>query len=314
MNIPHDLKEDLVKTIYEEDSNTKNKCIGLTKHLNDIYGEDKKLEKELCTVNYESFEKLKELKKKFFAALHSADNEPLAEEDKEFFTAEELAGEEIKKAPEEIKRDGWWKNFLISIPFLRNMIEETDEEALSFLTDIDIHKRQDSKNFTVEFHFADNNPFFLNKSLSLELLYDEEDDEDTPTEIKGSPIQWKDGQNFTVETVTKKQKGKNKPKKQIKKKKESFFLIFTDIKADDLAEEDEEGDDEEGLDMDPTGDRAILYKASDVGEFMRDYLFQYMIPHLFGVKVEHFSYEMDEENFQGADVNKMKNNPECKQQ
>lgn len=109
-------------------------------------------------------------------------------------------------------------------------IKEKDEEVLKFITNITCETFDDSDNFTLHFHFAQNE-FFTNTTLSKKFfMKDEEDCEKT----EGTEINWNQGKNITVKTVKKTQKNKKSGAKRVVTKEvadESFFNFFKDSSA-----------------------------------------------------------------------------------
>lgn len=127
-------------------------------------------------------------------------------------------------------------------------IQEADEKVLKHLKKMVADKTEDGKNFTVVFHFSENE-WFTNLTIKKEF----ELDGDTIKRSFGDNIDWKEGKNITVEIVKKKnKKKKTTTTKQIKK--ESFFNIFEEI---DLTSDSEEEDDEEKKDKNEEEDNKV---------------------------------------------------------
>ncbi|KAK4501218.1 hypothetical protein PRZ48_007025 [Zasmidium cellare] len=130
---------------------------------------------------------------------------------------------------------------------LAETINERDEEALKFLTDIRM-EYLDRPGFRLIFEFSEN-PFFTNKTLSKTYFYQEENGyggDFIYDHAEGDKIDWKAGQDLTVRTESKKQRNKNTKQTRIVKKTiptPSFFDFFNPAKppSDD---DDEEIDDE----------------------------------------------------------------------
>lgn len=320
MNFPEKLKADLITEIYKQPETTQMKCIGLAKILNDIYGEDNKISKQIASVRHESLTKILEAKKVFLETLFGdVAPEPTEEQMKEFFSEEELKALASAEPAKPVTRKAWWKNLLLSVPVMEREFADVDHEALEHLTDINVVSSADSFNYTLEFFFdSTENPFFHNAKLTLEFIFEKDaGEDDEPIEIRGSPIQWKEGKNFTVVTKTKKGKGKSKVKKTVQEKIASFFNNFTTIKAEDIEEEE----DEEEEDDEEVSDAKIFYGAIDLGNTIKTDLFTFMIPHFFGIEVESFkdapdcdSDDGEHGHDHGAKGAKDAKAPECKNQ
>ncbi|EGV99552.1 Protein SET [Cricetulus griseus] len=101
------------------------------------------------------------------------------------------------------------------------LLEEEDEEALHYLTRVEVTEFEDIKSgYRIDFYF-DENPYFENKVLSKEFHLNESGDLSTkPTEIK-----WKSGNDLTKRSS----QTQNKASRKIQHKEpESFFTWFTD--------------------------------------------------------------------------------------
>lgn len=312
MHFNESLKKQIVEEIYKLPASSKSKCIGLAKLLNDLYGEDATLEKAKNQIAHDAFVKLAEFKRQTLQVLFSEPTPANEANAAEFFTPEELASEEYKKGGAAIAQKGWWKQVLLGVPVIEQFVTSEDQPILDFLNDVNVVTKPDSQEFTVEFHFDPQNPFFLNEKLEVTLIFgkDHEHGEDSPNEIKGTPIQWKEGKDITSETKTKKSKGKNKAKKTTTVKKPSFFLIFSNLKFPD---EDHECEDEEEHE-DPTSDEAIIYQAADIAQTIKESLFVNLIPQLLGLKLEGLSSAGPEDDAKLKKLKAAAGNPECKNQ
>ncbi|EGC35026.1 hypothetical protein DICPUDRAFT_34067, partial [Dictyostelium purpureum] len=125
------------------------------------------------------------------------------------------------------------------------IIETVDEEALSHLVDVKITQVGDNSDYSIDFHFSEN-PFFTNTVISKTVHIQE----DELQSIDSTPIEWKEGKNFTSKVVKKQVKGRGKGKastattKMVSESVPCFFGSFLGAVAeDDEAIEDEEEDD-----------------------------------------------------------------------
>lgn len=78
---------------------------------------------------------------------------------------------------------------------------DRDHEVLKSLKQINLEITADTNNFALKFTF-DNNDFFTNQELTKKFYY--KDNEDFPFKTEGTEITWKEGQNVTKKSVSKK--------------------------------------------------------------------------------------------------------------
>lgn len=88
---------------------------------------------------------------------------------------------------------------------IKEEVHDKDEEILKKLTDIEIRREENSEDYTIVFHF-DENEYFTNKELTKKVICNKKDGE--PEKFEGCEIDWKEGKNITKKKVTKKQKNK----------------------------------------------------------------------------------------------------------
>jgi len=128
--------------------------------------------------------------------------------------ADETSGEkgDAEEEHSDIKGiPGFWLTILTSHPSIGELVTEEDIPALEHLTDVTVEYGARFEEFTLTFHFKENE-FFSNATLkkryevSPDLL-----DEKAPalSGVDGSVIEWKAGKNLTVAETVKKQKAKN---------------------------------------------------------------------------------------------------------
>uniref|UniRef100_A0AAZ3RFU3 SET nuclear proto-oncogene b n=1 Tax=Oncorhynchus tshawytscha TaxID=74940 RepID=A0AAZ3RFU3_ONCTS len=174
------------------------------------------------------------------------------------------------------KIPNFWVTTFVNHPQVSALLGEEDEEALHYLTRVEVTEFEDIKSgYRIDFYF-DENPYFENKILSKEFHLNESGDPSS----KSTEIKWKAGKDLTKRAS---QTPNKAGKKRQHEEPESFFTWFTDHSdagADELGEvvkddiwpnplqyylvpdmDDEEGegddddDDEEGLeDIDEEGD------------------------------------------------------------
>jgi len=193
----------------------------------------------------------------------------------EFFTDEEKSKiEEV--LPQAKPLAGFWYRALSHIPPVNDFIKKTDEECLNHITNIEVELCPDNDNFSLIFHFSEND-WFTNPILVVKLIIDKHDD---CSIIEGTEIDWKEGKNLCVHTVVKSQKNKKSGKMRTitkEKPKASFFHVFQPRSIQE--EEDEEDDMPEVLmEYDIEG-------ISDSLRYIRDFIWKYGAASYFGVKI-----------------------------
>uniref|UniRef100_A0A4W5NLW6 SET nuclear proto-oncogene b n=1 Tax=Hucho hucho TaxID=62062 RepID=A0A4W5NLW6_9TELE len=174
------------------------------------------------------------------------------------------------------KIPNFWVTTFVNHPQVSALLGEEDEEALHYLTRVEVTEFEDIKSgYRIDFYFEEN-LYFENKILSKEFHLNESGDPSS----KSTEIKWKAGKDLTKRAS---QTPNKAGKKRQHEEPESFFTWFTDHSdagADELGEvvkddiwpnplqyylvpdmDDEEGegddddDDEEGLeDIDEEGD------------------------------------------------------------
>lgn len=169
------------------------------------------------------------------------------------------------------KIPNFWVTAFINHPQVSALLNEEDEEALQYLTKVEVQEFEDIKSgYRIKFHF-DTNPYFENDVISKEFhLNDTGEPSSNSTTIK-----WKAGKDLTKKSSTPSKGGK----KRNHEEQESFFVWFSDhgdAGADELGEvikddiwpnplqyylaseideeEPDDLDDEEGLEDEEEGD------------------------------------------------------------
>lgn len=125
----------------------------------------------------------------------------------------------------------FWLNALANHNKVGPFITERDSEVLKYLEDIrsEVLVGED-RGFKLLFTFKADNPHFANKVLEKTYLLEPEDDV-VPKRFIGTPIQWKEGRDVTVEEQKKRVKApkgdRSKPAFVVEKVPcDSFFTIF----------------------------------------------------------------------------------------
>uniref|UniRef100_UPI0035901EA5 protein SET-like isoform X1 n=1 Tax=Myxine glutinosa TaxID=7769 RepID=UPI0035901EA5 len=130
------------------------------------------------------------------------------------------------------KIPNFWVSTLVNHPQVSALLDEEDEEALHFLTRVEVTEFEDIKSgYRIDFYF-DDNPYFENKVISKEFHLNENGDPSS----KSSDIKWKSGKDLTKRTAQSKGKGSRKRQHE---EPQSFFTWFSDHSdagADELGE------------------------------------------------------------------------------
>ncbi|XP_064221610.1 protein SET-like [Aotus nancymaae] len=180
----------------------------------------------------------------------------------------------------------FWVTTFANHPQVSALLGEEDEEALHYLTRVEVTEFEGIKSgYRIDFYF-DENPYFENKVLSKEFHQNESSDPSS----KSTEIKWKSGKDLTKCSSQMQNKASRKRQHE---EPESFFTWFTDHSdagADELGEvikddiwpnplqyylvpnmDDEEGEDdddeeEEGLEDIDEGDEDEGEDEDDEGE------------------------------------------------
>ncbi|XP_052093202.1 protein SET-like [Mytilus californianus] len=181
------------------------------------------------------------------------------------------------------KIPNFWVTAFVNHPQVSALLNEEDEEALQFLTKVEVQEFEDIKSgYKINFHF-DSNQYFENEVISKEFHLN---DTGEPSS-KSTPIKWKAGKDLTKKSSTPSKGGR----KRNLEEQESFFCWFSDhgdAGADELGEvikddiwpnplqyylaseiEEDGGDDdldEEGLMDEEEGDEEDFEGEDDDGE------------------------------------------------
>uniref|UniRef100_A0A8C5L466 SET n=1 Tax=Jaculus jaculus TaxID=51337 RepID=A0A8C5L466_JACJA len=130
------------------------------------------------------------------------------------------------------KIPNFWVTTFVSHPQVSALLGEEDEEALHYLTRVEVTEFEDIKSgYRIDFYF-DENPYFENKVLSKVFHVNESGDPSS----KSTEIKWKSGKDLTKCSSQTQNKASRKRKHE---EPESFFTWFTDHSdagADELGE------------------------------------------------------------------------------
>ncbi|XP_055982449.1 protein SET-like [Sorex fumeus] len=130
------------------------------------------------------------------------------------------------------KIPNFWVTTFVNHPQVSALLGEEDEEALHYLTRVEVTEFEDIKSgYRIDFYF-DENPYFENKVLSKEFHLNESGDPSS----KATEIKWKSGKDLTKRASQTQNKASRKRQHE---EPESFFTWFTDHSdagADELSE------------------------------------------------------------------------------
>jgi nucleosome assembly protein 1-like 1 len=217
---------------------------------------------------YSSIEK--ELRAKINAVRKEYESqfEALLNERKETLSASPAGADASKGTP---SVPHFWMDVLANSEEFADDIEEYDEPVLEYLDSIeasDLDPTDEDKGFVLVFKFREN-PFFTNAELRkvyTTARANEFTDQLEIVKIESDKIEWKQGQDVTVEAVQKKRSGggrKKKPGVQIQPRP-SFFRYFRDLDQDNIPSEmgQDEEDEYEEEEMDEL-ERLQMYMEHD---------------------------------------------------
>ncbi|XP_072672219.1 protein SET-like [Canis lupus baileyi] len=130
------------------------------------------------------------------------------------------------------KIPNFWVTTFVNHPQVSVLLGEEDEEALHYLTRVEVTESEDIKSgYRIDFYF-DENPYFKNKVLSKEFHLNENGDPSS----RSTEIKWKSGKDLTKQSSQMQNKASRKREYE---EPEGFFTWFTDHSdagADELGE------------------------------------------------------------------------------
>jgi len=254
------------------------------------------------------------------------DKAKLESEKKENGEAKQNGGakdEDVKGVPE------FWLTIFKNVEMLADMVQDHDEEPLQALNDITCtFSDSPVMGFKLHFHFGAND-YFSNSVLTKEYEMRCKPSEDAPFEFdgpeiykcKGCDIDWKQGKNLTVKTVTRKQKHKQKGSVRTIKKTVKNDSLFNFFSPPDIPENPEELDEET---------QELLTSDFEIGHYIRERILPRAVLFFTGEALEDDDYddeeeeededdddedgEEEEEEDPDFDPEKAKKQQECKQQ
>ncbi|KAM7318530.1 hypothetical protein ACRRTK_021642 [Alexandromys fortis] len=119
------------------------------------------------------------------------------------------------------KIPNFWVTTFVNHPQVSALLGEEDEEALHYLTRVEVTEFEDIKSgYRIDFYF-DENPYLENKVLSKEFHLNESGDPFS----KSTEIKWKSGKDLTKRSSQTQNKASRKRQHEAP---ESFFTWFTD--------------------------------------------------------------------------------------
>lgn len=134
----------------------------------------------------------------------------------------------------------FWLTVFVNHPQLSSLLDEEDEEALQYLTKVDVQEFEDIKSgYRINFHFdASRNPFFENELLFKEFHLNDNGEHT----CKSSTIKWKPGKCLTEngKSVPTGAGDKNNPARKRGFKEASLFFSWfndhSDASSDDFGD------------------------------------------------------------------------------
>lgn len=121
----------------------------------------------------------------------------------------------IKKIPK------FWVIVFVNHPQISALLDEEDEEALHYLTSVEVEEFEDIKSgYRIKFHFSEN-PYFENNLICKEFMLSENGEQT----CKSTNINWKENMNLTTRLSEAAAKAGQKRQHE---EPESFFSWFND--------------------------------------------------------------------------------------
>jgi len=147
----------------------------------------------------------------------------------------------FKKRADIIQRiPNFWVTAFVNHPHISTLLEEVEEEALHYLTSVEVEEFEDIKSgYKIHFHFG-NNPYFLNKTLTKEFRLANTGDPTTTS----TAIQWKEEKGSTnplkdLHNSSSLANGEGSSKRKMPTESKTFFgwyMECQDPAADETAE------------------------------------------------------------------------------
>jgi nucleosome assembly protein 1-like 1 len=197
----------------------------------------------------------------------------------------------------------FWSRVIQVAEEFEGYVETWDLPVLKYLDDIRcdlINPDDDDLGFTIQFRFKPN-PYFTNNTLTKTIKSEKTSsyiDQVEILEIVCDEINWKEGMDITVETVTKKKSGGGSKKKPSGPKitpRDSFFrFFFRNLGAEHPVPVETMMDDEYDEDDQDDAERMQMYISQDyeLSTSLRDYIIPHAIKWFTG---EALGSEVDEE-------------------
>jgi len=127
----------------------------------------------------------------------------------------------------------FWATVFSNHPQVSSIVTEKDEEALQFLTEMEVEEFEDIKSgYKVSFRFKEN-PFFSNELLVKEFHISDESADDAPAS-KSTEIKWKAGKSLVPKPDLK--AGAKRGKDDMSTGAATFFSWFSDAVEDGICE------------------------------------------------------------------------------
>ncbi|KAM3138142.1 hypothetical protein pb186bvf_009815 [Paramecium bursaria] len=173
----------------------------------------------------------------------------------------------------------YWYQALKNSDIIAQEIKDRDEPILKLLQKVEYTQQEGSENFTLIFHFA-NNEYFSNQTLKKKFILK---DGENPVKSEGTMIEWNEGKNITRKLIKKKQVNKttgmiNNTNQEVES--ESFFNFFKSINLEDkeiiekLVQENKIDKYAERMDID-----------YDIARMIIDEIIPYSLEYFLGVKI-----------------------------
>jgi nucleosome assembly protein 1-like 1 len=206
--------------------------------------------------------------------------------------ADDVDEEEVKGVPE------FWLTAFKNHYQLMELIQDKDEPVLKHLVDVRTRYHTDKPGFALDFVFSEND-YFDNSTLTKTYYYQhaEHVGDLVYESAQGTDIEWKQGKNLTVETITKTQRHKATKKTRTITKtipSDSFFTFFKTLTIDDISSDEDDEDEDADFDKEELL-RHKLDADYELGEEFKEKIIPHAVDWFTGKALEYEGIDLDDD-------------------
>lgn len=297
--------ENLPKSIQRRIHALKNLQVESSKIESKFYAEVHELERKYAALYHPIFDKRSEIVSGMYEPMEEECEWKESREEETDASQADVSdagkGEPSSKSSEPKGIPSFWLTIFKNVPALQELVQKHDEPVLEKLVDIKVRLSTPGEPmaFTLEFYF-DANDFFTNSMLTKRYDLQTEPNEESPFSFEGPEIvscsgceiDWKPGQNVTVEPFVNTSSGSSS--QMVNSPRCSFFHFFTPPESS--AEEEEE---EELMESDAAED--ALTRDFEIGHLIRDRIVPFAVLYFTGEADNPADEEEDEEEEEEED-------------